>query len=45
MRSMAVGGNPEPVQEPPAVVFDDVTKGKVPKSTSSKLPCAPFIMD
>ena len=26
-RSIAVGGRPVPVQEPPEVVFDEVTKG------------------
>src|SRR5665647_3624717 len=30
-----VGPTPEPVQAPPAVALDDVTKGYVPWSTSS----------
>src|ERR1017187_6239533 len=38
---MRCGGTPEPVQAPPAVVFDDVTKGYVPWSMSRKVPCAP----
>ena len=36
-----VGGTPSPVQAPPLVGLDDVTNGYVPKSTSSKAPCAP----
>src|SRR6201996_6160538 len=35
------GATPNPVQTPAEMVFDEVTKGKVPKSTSSMLPCAP----
>ena len=35
------GPKPDPVIELPAVVFDDVTKGYVPWSISSKVPCAP----
>src|SRR5690606_14317975 len=36
-----LGAIPKPVQAPAAVVLDDVTKGYVPKSISSKEPCAP----
>ena len=36
-----LGEIPVPVQAPPAVPFDDVTNGYVPKSTSSIVPCAP----
>ena len=36
-----LGGIPVPVQAPPEVGLDDVTKGYVPKSTSSKAPWAP----
>ena len=32
---------PLPIAVPPAVVFEDVTKGYVPKSTSNREPCAP----
>ena len=35
------GATPKPVQAPAAVVFDEVTKGYVPKSISNKEPCAP----
>ena len=35
------GAIPKPVQAPAAVVFEEVTKGYVPKSTSNKEPCAP----
>ena len=33
-----VGPTPVPVHTPPAVGFDEVTKGYVPKSISSKVP-------
>jgi hypothetical protein len=36
-----VGPMPEPTHAPPAVGFDDVTKGYVPWSTSSRVPCEP----
>ena len=38
---MRCGGTPEPVQAPPAVVFDEVTNGYVPWSMSRNVPCAP----
>jgi len=38
---MRVGPIPEPTHAPPAVGFDDVTKGYVPWSTSSSVPCDP----
>src|SRR6266704_3499887 len=40
-RSIRCGGTPEPVQAPPAVVFDEVTNGYVPWSMSRNVPCAP----
>src|SRR3954452_2408572 len=36
-----VGPIPEPTDAPPAVGFEDVTKGYVPWSTSSSVPCDP----
>src|SRR3954452_23533891 len=38
---MRVGPMPEPTAAPPAVGFDDVTKGYVPWSTSSSVPWEP----
>src|ERR1700716_2195873 len=38
---MRVGPIPEPTHAPPAVGFDDVTKGYVPWSTSSSVACDP----
>lgn len=38
---MRFGATPRPVQTPAVTVFDDVTKGYDPKSTSSSVPCAP----
>src|SRR5262249_56669728 len=38
---MRVGPMPEPTAAPPAVGFDDVTKGYVPWTTSSNEPCEP----
>src|SRR5579871_2691292 len=35
------GATPKPLQTPADIVFDEVTHGKVPKSISSILPCAP----
>src|SRR3954471_23099513 len=35
------GATPKPVQTPAEIVLDEVTKGNVPKSISSILPCAP----
>src|SRR5580704_2926579 len=35
------GATPRPVQTPAEIVLEEVTKGKVPKSTSSILPWAP----
>ncbi len=35
------GAIPSPVHTPAEIVFDEVTNGKVPKSTSSMLPWAP----
>jgi len=32
---IAEGGTPKPVQTPPIEVLDEVTNGKVPKSTSN----------
>src|SRR4030042_2683735 len=39
--SIFLGPIPVPILLPPAIVFDDVVKGYVPKSTSSIVPCAP----
>jgi hypothetical protein len=36
-----LGAIPKPVQAPAAVVFEEVTNGYVPKSTSNNEPCAP----
>src|SRR5687767_10409617 len=38
---MCCGAIPRPVQTPAEMVLDEVTYGKVPKSTSSIEPCAP----
>ncbi len=38
---ISLGETPRPVQTPAEMVLDDVTNGKVPKSISSILPCAP----
>ncbi len=38
-RDTRVGGIPDPVQAPPAVADEDVTKGYVPWSTSSRVAC------
>ena len=40
-RLIRCGGMPVPAQAPPAVVFELVTNGYVPKSISSIVPCAP----
>ena len=40
-RLIFVGPTPAPVQAPPAVGFEDVTKGYVPWSTSSSVPWPP----
>ena len=40
-RLIFVGPTPEPVQAPPAVGFEEVTKGYVPWSTSSSVPWPP----
>ncbi len=40
-RLIFVGPTPAPVQAPPAVGFDEVTKGYVPWSTSSRVPWPP----
>ena len=39
--SIYFGPTPRPVETPPAVVLDEVTKGYVPWSISSNVPCAP----
>ena len=39
--SMRVGPMPAPAHAPPATVFDEVTNGYVPWSTSSRVACAP----
>ena len=36
-----VGAIPNPVHVPAVTVFEEVTNGYVPKSTSSIVPCAP----
>src|SRR5208283_4688439 len=41
---IAVGGTPVPVTAPPEVALDEVTKGYVPWSMSSMVPCAPSNM-
>ncbi len=38
---MSRGPRPVPTAASPAMVFDDVTNGYVPTSTSSSAPCAP----
>ena len=38
---MELGPQPVPVAAADATVLDDVTKGYVPWSTSSSIPCAP----
>ncbi len=40
-RLIFVGPTPVPVQAPPAVGFEEVTKGYVPWSTSSRVPWPP----
>ena len=40
-RSIRVGPIPIPVAAAPAIGFDEVTKGYVPWSRSSSVPCAP----
>ncbi len=40
-RLIFVGPTPAPVQAPPAVGFEDVTKGYVPWSMSSSVPWPP----
>src|SRR5918993_4847332 len=40
-RSIRVGPTPAPVHTPPAIGFEEVTKGYVPWSTSSIVACAP----
>src|SRR5438067_3458030 len=40
-REIRVGGMPDPTHAPPAVGFEDVTKGYVPWSTSSNVAWAP----